>query len=70
MSDILTVPIVVRGETAAEAQAAAREWARAEPNVTLRTICSVRPCVHNGQPRPGSWTVTLALVPVVPDLGL
>lgn len=46
----------VQGETAEEAIAAAKAWAKAEPNLRLRTVAKVR----RSEVGP-AWIVTLAV---------
>ena len=51
-----------RAETPEEAVRLAKEWIHAEPNVRLRTVCSVRPATRSDGARwPGVWSVELAV---------
>ena len=70
MTELLTITVDAR--TAQEAQEAARLWARAEPNIRLRTITRVRPATPapGNAPNPEKWAVEIAFVYVEPGLGL
>ena len=73
MTELLTITVDAR--TAQEAQEAARLWARAEPNIRLRTITRVRPAtppaaMPEGNEWHDKWAVEIAFVYVEPGLGL
>ena len=72
MKRVQLLTIVVAGRTSREAQAAAREWAAAEPHIALKRITRVRPATpaRGNAPNPERWEVELAFVEVEEGLGL
>lgn len=57
MSDVERIPLAFHATDSADAIRQAKAWARAEPNLRLRTIADVVP---SGQPG-GNWTVTVVV---------
>lgn len=55
MTDTERIPLLFHATDSADAMAQARAWAKAEPNLRLRTIASCR------QKDTGGWVVTVVV---------
>ena len=68
MTPHLLLEIVVEGETAWDAEVAAKAWAAAEPKIVLVRLTRVRPAVMStGEQWRGKWTVELEYTAVETD---